>query len=75
MRFLRVVAASVLLTLALVVPVAASGGGGCSAFGAVTASDAHAGGFGRFVASYATTGAGVISGIVAGEHAGYCVHP
>jgi len=41
-------------------------------FGAVTAGGAHAGGFGQFVSSFATTGPGMISGIVAGEHAEFC---
>ena len=65
-------AASLLLVLALVVPVAAADPPGCSAFGALTAAGAQAGGFGQFVASYARTGPGVISGIVAGEHSDFC---
>jgi hypothetical protein len=69
-RFLAAVAASLLLALALVVPVAAHGS--CREFGAVTAGGAQAGGFGQFVSSYATTGSGVISGIVAGEHVEFC---
>ncbi len=69
-RFLTAVAASLLLALALVVPVAAHGS--CAGFGAVTAGGARAGGFGPFVSSYARTGPGVISGIVAGEHVDFC---
>jgi hypothetical protein len=73
MRILMALAASLLLALALVAPVAAGEQhGSCADFGALTAAGAQAGGFGQFVASYARTGSGVISGIVAGEHEGYC---
>jgi hypothetical protein len=58
-------AASLLLVLALVVPVAAADAPGCSAFGAASGKGP---GFGPFVASYATQGPGTISGIVAWEH-------
>lgn len=72
MRIMMALAASLLLALALVAPVAAGEGNGCTGFGAVTAAGAQAGGFGQFVASYARTGPGVISGIVAGEHSDFC---
>ena len=52
MRVLISVAASLMLMLALVGPVAATGPGpGCSDFGAGTAGFAQAGGFGRLVSS------------------------
>jgi hypothetical protein len=73
-RLLIAVTASLMLTLALIGPVAAAGGsGGCAVFGAATVEGAHAGGFGSFVAGYASGGPGVLSGIVAGEHAEMCV--
>ena len=73
MRILMALAASLLLTLALVAPVAAGEQHrSCAGFGAVTAAGAQAGGFGQFVASYARTGSGVINGIVAGEHIDFC---
>lgn len=65
-RVLVSMAASLLLVLAFVVPVAAADAPGCSAFGAASGKGP---GFGPFVASYATQGPGTISGIVAWEHA------
>ena len=50
MRVLISAAASVLLMLAFVVPVA-SAGPGCSDFGAATVAGAHAGKFGQVVSS------------------------
>jgi hypothetical protein len=64
-RVLVSMAASLLLVLAMVVPVAATDSPGCSAFGAASGKGP---GFGPFVASYATQGPGTISGIVAWEH-------
>jgi len=64
MRVLISVAASLMLMLALVGPVAATGPG-CSDFGAASGKGP---GFGPFVASFATQGPGTISGIVAWEH-------
>ncbi len=76
MRLLIAVAASLMLIVALIAPVAAAGGsGGCAAFGAATVEGAQAGGFGPFVAGYASSGPGVLSGIVAAEHAEMCVAP
>jgi len=70
-RFLITAAASVMLVLAVVAPVAAKGS--CREFGAVTAAWAHdSGGVGRELSVYATSGPGTISGIVAGEHAAMC---
>ena len=71
-RVLVSMAASLLLVLALVVPVAAADGRGCSAFGDASGKGP---GFGPFVASYATQGPGTISGIVAWEHSTMCTHP
>jgi hypothetical protein len=68
MRVLISVAVSLMLMLALVGPVAATGPG-CSDFGAASGKGP---GFGPFVASYATQGPGTISGIVKGEHATMC---
>jgi hypothetical protein len=68
MRVLISVAVSLMLMLALVGPVAATGPG-CSDFGAASGKGP---GFGPFVASYAIQGPVTISGIVQGEHATMC---
>ena len=74
MRVLISVAASLMLTLALVGPVAATGPG-CSDFGAATAGLAQAGGFGKDLVSWVAHGglapdyAGV-SQLVQAEHRG-----
>ena len=71
MRVLISVAASLMLMLALVGPVAATGPG-CSGFGHATASLAdvlHP--WGRFLSGYARQG--MVSGLVASEHARDCV--
>lgn len=73
MRFLMAMAASLMLMLALVGPVAATGPG-CSDFGAGTASYAQAGGFGRLVSFVAHGGLaptyGGVSDLVHAEHEG-----
>jgi hypothetical protein len=67
MRILMALAASLLLALALVAPVAADGPG-CSGFGADTAAWAHAsGGVGRELSVFARQG--MVGAIVASEHA------
>ena len=75
MRVLISVAASLMLMLALVGPVAAAGPG-CSDFGAATVAGAHAGKFGQLVSSvnhgaFAPAFAGV-SQLVQFEHGLYC---
>jgi hypothetical protein len=81
MRVLISVAASLMLMLALVGPVAAAGPG-CSDFGAASA----AGGqqeipglegvpFGQVLQLFVHTGPGAISVIVADEHSTMCSHP
>ena len=75
MRLLIAMAATLMLTLALIGPVAAADRGGCSSFGAATVEGARAGGFGPFVAGYASSAPGVLSGIVASEHADMCIAP
>ena len=72
MRVLMALAASLLLALALVAPVAANEQHGCAGFGAVTAGLAPGGALGQLVSSVAPTGPGVVSGIVAGEHMDFC---
>ncbi len=75
-RFVVAAGAGLVLTLGLIGPVAAAGGsGGCATFGAATVAGAQATdvAFGPFVAGYASSGPGVLSGIVAGEHAVMCV--
>ena len=73
-RLLTTAAASLLLIVALAAPVAASEQhGSCAGFGAVTAGLAPGGGLGQLVSTYAPTGPGVISGIIASEHAEFCV--
>jgi hypothetical protein len=72
-RFLTALAGSLLLAVALVVPVAASGGhASCAGFGAVTAALAPGGALGALVSSVAPTGPGVVRGIVASEHQQFC---
>lgn len=78
MRFLMAMAASILLTLALVAPVAATGHG-CSDFGAASAAGGHKEipglegiPFGQVLQLFAHTGPGAISVIVAGEHVDMC---
>ena len=71
MRVLISVAASLMLMLALVGPVAATGPG-CSGFGHATASladELHP--WGKFLSWFARQG--MVSGLVASEHAFYCV--
>ena len=73
-RLLAAMAASLLLIVALGAPVAASEQHrSCAGFGAVTAGLAPGGGLGQLVSSFAPTGPGVISGIIAYEHAEFCV--
>lgn len=73
MRILMALAASLLLALALVAPVAAGEKHrSCAGFGAVTAGLAPGGGLGQLVSSVAPTGPGVVKGIIAGEHIAYC---
>ncbi len=75
-RFVVAAGAGLVLALGLIGPVAAAGGsGGCAAFGAATVAGAQATdfAFGPFVAGYASSGPGVLSGIVVGEHADMCV--
>ena len=75
-RLLTAAATSLLLTVALAAPVAAGEQhGSCAGFGAVTAGLAPGGALGQLVSSYAPTGPGVISSIVASEHAEFCVAP
>jgi len=74
-RVLVSMVASLLLTLALFVPAASAHYPGCSYFGQVMTGDfAPHGALGELVSTYAPTGPGVISGIVASEHA-TCVRP
>jgi len=72
------IAASLLLTLALVAPVAATGPG-CSDFGAASAAGGHkeipgleGTPFGQVLQLFVHTGPGAVSAIVAGEHADMC---
>lgn len=74
MRILMAVAASLMLMLALVGPVTATGPG-CSDFGAGAASFAQAGGFGKLVSSVARRelapfGYVGVSALVHAEHEG-----
>ncbi len=78
-RVLVSMAMSVLLVLALVVPVAAADAPGCSTFGAASAAGGHKEipglegvPFGQVLQLFAHTGPGAISAIVAGEHADMC---
>lgn len=66
------VIASAMLALAFAGTAFAAGSPGCSGFGAVTAAIAPGGALGALVSSVAPTGAGVVSGIVQGEHADFC---
>ena len=66
------VIASAMLALAFAGTAFAADSPGCSYFGAVTAAIAPGGGLGALVSSVAPTGAGVVSGIVQGEHAAFC---
>ena len=77
-RVLVSMAASLLLVLALVVPVAATGPG-CSDFGAASAAGGHREipglegvPFGQVLQLFAHTGPGAISDIVASEHGTMC---
>jgi len=73
-RFLTAAAASLLLTLVLVAPAGAAGPGGCSEFGAATASLTRtAFPWGQTLSGFARQG--LVSTIVLGEHADpkYCV--
>lgn len=73
MRILMALAASLLLALALVVPVAAADAPGCSVFGATTAvlaDDWHP--FGQVVSGVAQGGPRGASWLVAYEHTLYC---
>jgi hypothetical protein len=81
MRVLISVAASFLLTLALVAPVAATGAG-CSGFGAASAAGGHKEipdlegvPFGQVLQLFVHTSPGAISTIVADEHWTMCTHP
>ena len=78
MRVLISVAVSLMLMLALVGPVAATGPG-CSDFGAASAAGGHKAipglegtPFGQVLQLFAHTGPGAISAIVQGEHATMC---
>jgi len=78
MRILVAMAASLMLMLALVGPVAAAGPG-CSDFGAASAAGGHKQipglegvPFGQVLQLFAHTRPGAISAIVAGEHADMC---
>ena len=75
-------AASLLLVLALVVPVAAADPPGCSVFGAASATGGHKEipglegvPFGQVLQLFAHAGPGAISAIVAGEHRDFCAAP
>jgi len=70
-RFLIAMAASLLLMLALVAPVAAHGS--CASFGADTAGwTRDVGGIGPIISSVASTGPGELSGVVLWEHSFMC---
>ncbi len=72
-RLRTAVAAGIVLIVALAAPVAASDQHrSCAGYGSVTAELAPGGGLGQLVSSFAPTGPGVISGIVASEHALFC---
>jgi len=72
-RLLTAAATSLLLIIALAAPVTAGEQhGSCAGFGAVTAGLAPGGGLGQLVSSFAPTGPGVISGIIASEHEAFC---
>lgn len=77
-RLLIALTASVLLVLALVAPVTATGPG-CSDYGKATVELAHAGGFGQLVASVAHGALAPafdgVSDLVAWEHSTMCSQP